>query len=310
MLKTADKPAIGRRRTLHLSTRENLAGWAFIGLNFVGYLIFKLIPILMAAGLSFSKWNFASSITNLQFVGFRNYARLVSDSTFIQSLINTIIYSVVLVPVAIFLALILGVLLDKHVYGKGVLRLAFYLPNISSMVAISMVWMILFLPSYGPINQFLYSVGIDNPPKWLNSTQTSLLSIIIVGIWQRIGYNIIIVLAGLQCIPGTLYEAAEIDGANKVQQFFKITIPSLSNTMFFLIMISFINSFQVFETVQVMTKGGPGDSSSVLVYYIYRTAFLNNNIGYATAMSWVLFFLVFIFSISRMIVNNMKKKGA
>ncbi len=307
MFTTADKPAIRRERSIRLSTRENLAGWAFISLNFIGYVFFKLVPILMAAGLSFSKWNFASSISNLKFVGFSNYMRLPADSTFVQSLINTVIYSLVLVPVAIFLALILGVLLNKHVYGKGVLRLAFYLPNISSIVAVSMVWMILFLPSFGPINQFLTSVGVADPPKWLNSTRTSLLSIIIVGIWQRIGYNIIIVLAGLQGIPNALYEAAEIDGANKIQQFFKITIPSLSNTMFFLIIISFINSFQVFETVQVMTKGGPGDSSSVLVYYIYKTAFLNNDIGYATAMSWVLFLLVFIFSIGKMIQNNMKK---
>jgi multiple sugar transport system permease protein len=310
MINLADRTPVRQKRSLRLSTKENIAGWAFISLNFFGYILFKLIPILMAAGLSFSKWNFATSIANLKFVGLRNYANLWSDSTFLQALLNTVTYGVVLVPVSIFLALILGVLLNKHVYGRGVLRLAFYLPNISSMVAVSMVWMILFLPSYGPINSFLAQIGIADPPKWLNSTHTSLLSIIIVGIWQRIGYNIIIVLAGLQGIPNALYEAAEIDGANKIQQFFRITIPSLSNTMFFLIMISFISSFQVFETVQVMTQGGPGDSSAVLVYYIYRTAFMNNNIGYATAMSWVLFFLVFIFSIARMIFTNIRKREA
>lgn len=291
---------------LSLGAKENLAGWAFISLNFIGYIVFKLIPLIMAAGLSFSKWNFASSITNLRFVGFANYAKLSTDAVFIQSFINTVIYGVVLVPVAIFLSLIFGVILNGHVYFKGGLRLAFYLPNISSMVAVSVVWMILFLPSYGPINQFLTSAGVANPPKWLNSSQTSLLSIIIIGVWQRIGYNIIVVLAGLQGISPALYEAAEIDGANAVQKFRFITIPSLSNTMFFLTMISFINSFQVFTPVQVMTQGGPGNSSSVLVYYIYRTAFMNNNIGYASAMSWMLFFLVFIFSALRLYVANRK----
>lgn len=294
------------RSGLTLGAKENLAGWAFISLNFIGYVIFKLIPLIMAAGLSFSRWNFASSITNLRFVGFDNYARLASDTVFIQSFINTIVYGIVLVPVAIFLSLVLGVILNSHVYLKGGLRLAFYLPNISSMVAVSVVWMILFLPSYGPINQFLSSVGVANPPKWLNSSQTSLLSIIIIGVWQRIGYNIIVVLAGLQGISPTLYEAADIDGANSLQKFRFITIPSLSNTMFFLTMISFINSFQVFTPVQVMTQGGPGYSSSVLVYYIYRTAFMNNNIGYASAMSWMLFFLVFIFSALRLYVANRK----
>jgi len=229
------RPAVNQE--MRLTTKENLAGWSFIGLNFIGYLLFKLIPLLIAAGLSFSKWNFASSIKNLKFVGFSNYAKLAIDPVFMRSFVNTLIYGIVLVPIAIFLALVLGVILNNHVYGKGVLRLAFYLPNISSMVAVSVVWMILFLPSYGPINQFLTSVGVQNPPKWLNSSGTSLLSIIIVGVWQRIGYNIIIVLAGLQGIPRSLYEAAEIDGANAIQQFRFITIPSLSNTMFFLTMI-------------------------------------------------------------------------
>lgn len=151
------------------------------------------------------------------------------------------------------------------------------------------------------------SLGVSNPPKWLNATSTSLLSIIIIGVWQRLGYNIIIILAGLQGVSRSLYEAAEIDGANGVQKFFYITIPSLSNTMFFLTMISFISSFQMFTPVQVMTKGGPGTSSSVLVYYIYKAAFQNNDIGGASAMAWILFLLVFVFSAARMIVSRKKE---
>ena len=290
-----------------MSTKENLAGWAFIGLNLIGYLVFKLVPLIMAGVLSFTKWNVATSLSNMKFVGFSNFVRMFQDPVFWDSFWNTIIYSVAMVPIAIFLSLIFAVILDKYVFGKGLLRLAFYLPNISSMVAVSIVWMILFIPSYGMINQFLMSIGISNPPKWLMGEITSLLSIIIVGVWQRLGYNIIIILAGLQGVSQTLYEAAEIDGANGVQKFFYITIPSLSNTMFFLTMISFISSFQVFTPVNVMTQGGPGTSSSVLVYYIYKSAFQNNDIGYASSMAWMLFFLVFTFSAVRMIIGRKKK---
>ncbi len=287
-----------------MQRKENIAGWMFISLNFIGYILFKLIPLVLAGVLSFTKWNPAAKLDTMQFVGWKNFARLFSDRVFWTSFNNTILYSLLMVPIAIILSLILGVILDKYVFGKSFLRLAFYLPNISSMVAVSVVWMILFIPKYGPINMFLMGLGIKDPPRWLNGADTSLLSIIIVGIWQRLGYNIIIILAGLQGIPASLYEAAEIDGANGVQRFFHITIPSLRNTMFFLIMISFISSFQVFTPVQVMTKGGPGNSSSVLVYYIYKSAFNNNDLGYASAMAWILFFLVFIFSFGRMIFNR------
>jgi multiple sugar transport system permease protein len=288
------------KKKISLSARnENLAGFAFLAFNLVGYVLFKLIPILLALILSFSKWNFVSGIGGIKIIGPANYEKLFSDLVFSASFFNTIIYSVAMVPVSIFLSLILGVILNEYVFGKGLLRLAFYLPYISSMVAVSMVWMILFIPSYGPINNFLTSFGIANPPRWLSASSTSLLSIIIVGVWQSLGYNIIIVLAGLQGISRSLYESADIDGANVVRKFFSITIPSLSSTLFFLVMIAFIRSFQVFTPVQVMTQGGPGNSSSVLVYYIYTTAFQNSDIGYASAMSWVLFLLVFVFTVVR-----------
>jgi len=287
---------------LSLESRENIIGWAFLSLNFAGYIAFKLIPILIALVLSFCEWNFVSGWSGIKLVGLANYKKLFTDPVFLISMKNTIIYAFGTVPFAIFLALIFGVFLNSHVYGKGILRLIFYLPNISSMVAISVVWMVLFLPSYGPINELLRSIGIANPPKWLNGSSTSLLTIMMLGIWQVLGYNIIIVLAGLQGIPASLYEAAEIDGANARQKFFRITIPSLSSTLFFLTMISFIGSFQVFTPVQVMTEGGPGNSSSVIVYYIYTTAFKYNNIGYASSMSWVLFLMVFTFATVRMLI--------
>lgn len=295
-----------KKKMSPMEKKENIAGWMFISLNLIGYFLFKLIPILLAGVLSFSEWNIATDISSLKFAGFDNFIKMFSDNVFRISVKNTLIYTVIMVPVAIFLSLIFAVILDKYVFGKGLLRLAFYLPNISSMVAVSIVWMILFLPSYGPINNFLRTLGVDNPPKWLNGTATSLISIVIVGVWQRIGYNIIIVLAGLQGISTSLYEAAEIDGANVVQKFRYITIPGLNNTLFFLTIMSIINSFQVFTPVKVMTQGGPGTSSSVLVYYIYKSAFMNNEIGYASAMAWALFALVFAASAVRMIVSKKK----
>jgi multiple sugar transport system permease protein len=265
----------------------------------------------MAMVLSFSKWNFVTGLKGIKFLGLENYKNLFTDEVFHISMLNTLKYSFVMVPVSIFLALIVGSILNNKVYFRSTMRLAFYLPHISSMVAVAIIWMILFLPSYGPINTFLQSIGIENPPRWLNASSTSLLSIMIVSIWQSLGYNVIIVIAGLQTIPATLYESAKIDGANAVQTFFRITIPSLSSTLFFLTMISFIHSFQVFTPVQVMTEGGPGNSSSVIVYYIYTTAFQYNNVGYASAMSWVLFLMVFIFTATRMVVTrrNEKKHG-
>lgn len=293
-----------KKKISRVELKENIAGWAFLSLNFIGYVIFKLIPIIIALIISFCKWNFITGWSGLKFIGLDNYKKLFTDEVFLISLRNTLIYAIVLVPIAIFLSLILGYILNRSVYCKSILRLAFYLPNISSMVAISVVWMVLFLPTYGPINSMLRAIGIANPPKWLNGSSTSLLTIIMLGIWQVLGYNIIIILAGLQGIPEALYEAAEIDGANVVQKFFRITIPSLSSTLFFLTVISFIRSFQVFTPVKIMTEGGPGYSSSVLVYYIYTTAFTNNNIGYASSMSWVLFLLVFIFTAARILVTR------
>jgi multiple sugar transport system permease protein len=301
--------ARGKKRTGSLERNENGAAFAFLALNFLGYVFFKLVPILLALILSFSKWNFVSGIKGIRIIGLGNYLKLAADPVFVTSFFNTILYAIAMVPVSIFLALVLGVILNDYVYGKGVLRLAFYLPYISSMVAVSMVWMVMFIPTYGPINNLLRSIGIAHPPGWLNSSSSSLISIIIVGVWQSLGYNIIIVLAGLQGIPASLYESADIDGANIVRKFFSITIPSLSGALFFLVMISFIRSFQVFTPVQIMTQGGPGNSSSVLVYYIYTTAFQNSDIGYASAMSWVLFLLVFVFTVVRNSIQARTSRG-
>lgn len=277
-------------------SQENLIGWIFLLPNLLGFIAFKLVPIVGSLFLSFSTWNLISGLRGIHFIGIRNYANLLTDTWFIKSFENTIIFTFVSVPAAVFLGLVLAMILNDKIYLRNLVRLGFYLPNIASIVAVAVVWEVLFLDNFGPIDMFLHSVGFAHPPRWLTSTQWALPSIIIVTVWQVIGYNAIIFLAGLQTVPSMLYEVADMDGAHALTKFFKITIPMLSPTMFFVVVTSIIGSFQVFAQVNIMTQGGPGTATTVIVYDIYRTAFDFDQIGYANAMGWVLFILVFIFT--------------
>ena len=284
--------------------RENMTGWLFLSFNLIGYIIFKLVPIIFSLYLSFCNWNMVSGLKGIKFAGLKNYIDLLTDNTFIKSLENTIIFALVSVPTSIFLALILAVIINDKIFGKNLVRLSFYIPNIVSMAAISIVWAVLYMPTFGPINTLLRSIGLTHPPAWLSSTKWALPSIIIMSIWQSVGYNAIILLAGLQGVPQTLYESADIDGANGFTKFFKVTLPMISPTMFFVLVISIMSSFQVFTPVNIMTQGGPGTSTTVLVYYIYKTAFTYSKIGYANAIGWILFLLVFGFTLLQWKFSN------
>jgi len=225
-----------------------------------------------------------------------NYVNMWKDEWFIKSLINTVVYSATLVPITVFLALIISVLVDKYVIGKTPVKLALFMPYISNIVAISIVWVVMYSP-YGPITQFLKSIGIKNPPQWLGDTHWALAGIIIMSIWAGIGYAVLIYTSAIQSLPEELYEAAKIDGANGIQRFTKITVPMLSPTTFFLITTTLIGSFQVFGQIYIMTKGGPGTSTHVLVYYIYTSAFTFFKMGYAASLSWILFIILFLVTI-------------
>ena len=285
-----------RKRISKAVLRENIAGWLFISLNLIGYIAFKLLPIILSLCLSFCKWNLISGLSGVKFTGLKNYMNLLTDDWFRASVINTFVFAFASVPISIFLALLLAVVLNDKIFMKSLVRLCFFLPYICSMVAISVVWNILYMKSFGPINQFLRAVGIANPPGWLSSSHWAMISIIIMSVWQVIGYNSIILLAGLQGIDRSLYESANIDGASGIAKFFKITIPMLSPSLFFVTVTSIIGSFQVFTQINIMTQGGPGTSTMVLVFYIYKTAFSYNNIGYANAIGWALFLIVFVFT--------------
>lgn len=280
-----------------MKNSEALRGWLFILPSLLGFGVLTLIPILFSFTISFTSWNFLQGFKGIHFVGLENFIKMWSDHWFIDSLKNNLMFTAITVPAIMILSLLSALALNKGVYFKNSIRLMIFMPYVSSMVAISVVWGILYNPSLGPINAFLRSIGIDNPPGWLASSDWALPAIMILTIWANIGYNMVIYLAGIQGIPNDLYEAAKMDGAGHKACFFHITIPMLSPTTFFVLITSIIHSFQVFIAVFMMTKGGPGTATSVITYYIYQSAFSFYEMGYASAMAWILFIMIFIVTI-------------
>ncbi len=271
-----------------------LKGYMFLLPNFVFFLVFLVIPIFMGFVISFTNYD---GFKKFDFVGLKNYITLFHDSYFLVSLRNNLLYTVVTVPVTLAIAMLLALGLNVGLKGNGFLRALFFFPTISSMVAVGIVWSLLFNPNEGPINQILMSIGISSPPKWLASTTWAIWAVIIVAIWKYAGYYMIMLLAGLQSIPEHLYESAKLDGANAFVRFFKITLPLLSPTTFMVIILSIINSFQVFDLIATMTEGGPGRSTNVLVYRIYQEGFKYSKMGYASAIAYILFLIILVITI-------------
>jgi multiple sugar transport system permease protein len=265
--------------------------WAFLLLlpNILGFLAFTLIPVFASFFLSFTSWDM---LTPLKWVGIDNYANLLKDETFVKVFWNTIYFAGVSVPLGMVISLFLAVALDQNIRFKKFYRAAYFLPVVSSMVAVAVVWQFIYNPEYGLLNYFLSMFGIKGP-NWLTSTHWAMPAVIITSIWKNVGFNMLIFLAGLQGIGDTYYEAAEMDGARWHHKFLFITVPLLSPTTFFVTVMSFISSFQVFDTVFLMTQGGPARSTSVIVHYLYENAFKYFNMGYASAMAYILFFMVF-----------------
>lgn len=273
--------------------KDNITAYAFLAPSFAGFLLFTLFPVLFSLFISFFSWDIVGGLGNLKFIGLENFINLFKDDYFIHSLNNNILYSVVFVPVTIIISLLIAVALNTELIGREIIRGMFFLPFVLNIVAVSVIWVAFYRPDVGPINMIIKAFGVANPPQWLASPDTVMLAITITNIWLNIGYVMVILLAGLQSIPKHLYEAAVIDGADRLKQFFSVTLPMLSPTTFFVLITTIINSFKVFGTVNVMTQGGPGDSSSVIVFDIYVTAFRYYKMGYASAMAWILFIMVF-----------------
>lgn len=269
--------------------------------SLIGMIAFLIIPILASLGLSFMKWDLLSEI---QWVGLENYIKIFQDETFYEAFRHTLIFIAGYLPSVLIISLLLAMLLNSKIKGLTLFRGIYFLPVISSWVAISIIWKWILNPEYGLMNYFLSLIGIAGP-AWLSDPKWAMIAVIITSVWKDIGFITVIYLAGLQDIPDMYYEAANIDGAGRVRKFFSITLPLLSKTTFFVLIISLINSFQVFDQVWIMTEGGPAGATSVLVEQIYKNAFSYYKMGYASALSWVLFGVIFIVTI---IQNKVQKK--
>ncbi|MGG4342276.1 carbohydrate ABC transporter permease [Paenibacillus lautus] len=281
-----------RRKFWTPKRKEALVGWLFLAPEIVGMLLLNVFALGFSLYLSLSDWDMLSGVQGIEFTGLDNYIKMFHDPTIIQAIKNNLIYMVFTVPIPIAIALVLSVLIHNSVFFKSYFKVAFFIPYISSIIAVAAVWSALFHPSLGPINQFLMELGISNPPKWLVDPKTSLLAISIISSWAGLGYTIIIYMAGLTNISNEIYEAADIDGASAIKKFFAITVPMLRPTTFFLLITMLIGSFKVFDIIAFLTEGGPNNSSTVLVFRIYEEGFKYYNMGYASAISWLLFAVI------------------
>jgi ABC-type sugar transport system permease subunit len=269
-----------RRRTIRTA-------FTFLAPSLIGVILFLLIPIVMVIGLSLVQWNM---LTPMKWVGLSNFVNIFEFDGFGHSLVVTAYYVILNIPIQTVFALGMAMLLLRKHAGSGLIRVIAVLPFLSTPVAMGVIWNWIFNPS-GLVNQFLGHLGITGP-AWLSSDATAMPVIAFANIWQYAGYNMLFFLAGLGAIPLTLYEAAALDGATKWEQFRRVTLPLLRPTMLFVLVTGVIGSFQVFDTVYVMTNGGPGNATEVASLNIYNTAFTGFRIGEASAMSVVLFLII------------------
>jgi multiple sugar transport system permease protein len=281
------KPSVWRQ------LRRSDIGVALIFLlpNLIGFLLFTARAVIEAFRLSFYR---ADLLTPEVWVGTRNYEHLLFENElFRKVLFNTAYYAFTSVPLAIAVGLILAIAVNVPLRGITFFRTAYFMPVVSSVVAVSLLWQWLYNSDFGLINETLRAVGVRNPPIWLSNPSWAMPALIIMSVWRQAGNNMVLFLAGLQNIPTHLYEAAEIDGANRWQRFWRITLPLLSPTTFFVLIISVIGSFQVFDQALILTNGGPANATNTIVMYIYNTGWQDFKMGYAAAVAWILFMLLF-----------------
>jgi len=275
----------GRSRRRRWVKSETRAAYLFLFPSLLTFIFFMAIPIVFGFFISFT--DYSGFALKFNFVGLDNYLRLFEDSYFSISLKNNVIYMLVFTPVTLLVAMACALLLNSTKWMKKLFQTTFFLPYITSMVSVAILWKMM-LANEGPVNHALGFLGVTDPPQWLTSTAWAMISVIIVSVWKSFGYYMVILLAGLQSIPEHLYEAASIDGAGKFRKLINVTLPSLSPTIFLCVIMLIINSFQAFDLINVMTAGGPGRSTNVIVMRIYQEGFRNANMSYASAMAFVL----------------------
>lgn len=303
--------------------KETLEAYIYLLPSIVILGMFSFYPVVKSVIMSFYDWHLLRS--QQYFVGLENYQKLLTDNTFRLAITNTFRYVIGFVPISISLALIIAVLLNSKIRFRGTLRLAYFLPWVTSSVAISMVWRWIYNQHYGLLNMALASlanfvnalvevVTLGNVTQiweftninWLMEPRWTIINIVIISVWKSVGYYVVIFLAGLQNVPSDLYEAAEVDGASPWQSFWKITIPLISPTTFFISIISIIGAFKLFTEIYVLYTGNPGplNSGMTIVYYVYRNAFERYRMGYASAAAYILFAIIFVFTLIQMAASK------
>jgi len=282
--------------------RRQLEGYFFLLPNITGFLVFTAFPVVAALSLSLFRWDL---LTPPVYVGLGNFQELWRDAQFRRVVWNTAWFTFGTVPARVALSLLLAVALNQRIRGIVFYRTVYFLPVVSSLVATALVWQWIFNGNFGLLNSTIRAVGDAfglalNPPDWLNSTRWAMPAVMILNIWKNVGFTTIIYLAGLQGIPQELYEAAEVDGAGALDRFRHVTIPMISSTTFFVLIMSFIWAFQVFDEAFIMTQGGPAFATTTMVYYVYLNAFRWFRMGKAAAVAWVLFVIIFLFTLLQM----------
>ncbi|MFC4812028.1 carbohydrate ABC transporter permease [Paenibacillus sp. GCM10023250] len=266
--------------------RQGWVGYAFILPNMLGILLFFILPALFSFGLMFTDYQFSNP--RWSFIGLDNLKRLFGDDKFYEAIRHTAIF-LLSVPASLLLAFLVALVLNRGVYLKGLLRGMFFLPYISSGVAVAFVWMLLFQPTHGPINAALRWLGVVSPPGWFADSDTAMYAIDVVQIWFMLGYNMIIYLAALQEVSAEQLEAARIDGAGSRTIAWRILWPLVSPTTFLLLVTGLIMTMKTFSLIQAITQGGPSGSTTILSLFVYKTAFSYYEMGYASTISWFLF---------------------
>lgn len=274
--------------------RKNNTFWGYFFLTpqLIGLLAFSVVPLVFAFVLSFTDWD---GFGTKNFVGFSNFISQFQNRVFWKAIWNTALYTILYVPIGIAISLLLAITLN-NIKGKELYRVFFFMPVVTSSVSVGVIWMWILNGDFGILNQVLEVIGIQGP-QWLTDTKWVMISIAMLSIWWQVGYNMVIFLAGLQGVSKSYYEAAQIDGASKWQQFRHITLPLISPTTFFVSIMAIISSFQVFDQAFVMTSGGPAKASYTLVYHIYETAFVNFRMGESSAVAMILFVIILIFTL-------------
>jgi multiple sugar transport system permease protein len=302
-VRTVSQPGLWGR---FWSRSNERVGYLFILPSLIHIVAFLFIPLIFSFFLSFRDWT-RPTFTDAPYIGLGNYEFLMGDRRFWQAMGNSAYYTALAVPLGMAFSLAIALVMNQKLRGVYLFRMLFFMPVVSSWVAVSIIWLTLLDPNVGIVNYVLGWFGLP-PINWLGDPRSAMPAIVLIAIWKSAGFNMVIWLAGLQAIPQELYEAAEIDGANRWQTFWRLTLPLLAPTSFFLAVTGVISSFQVFTPVYVLTRGGPLDSTNTAVFHIYRRAFQEFDFGYASAQSWVLFAVIFIATVIQLIYMRRRRE--